>query len=122
MGAVQFLELHTTYPTRRQALAAARSLVKEHLAACCQVIGPGTSVYRWKGKVEEAREWYCVAKVRSDRFAHIVRHVATGHPYEVPEIVACPIVATSPAYAAWLSECLAPGDDPRPARRRSPRM
>ena len=82
----------------------ARRLVKTRLAACVQVSGPVASVYRWKGKVEAAEEWRCLAKVRESAFPAVARSIASRHSYEVPEIVALPLTGASESYAAWLDE------------------
>ena len=67
-----------------------------------QVTGPITSTYRWQGKIETAEEWQCWAKSRRDLYPQIEQAIRRLHPYQVPEILAMPILAGSADYLAWL--------------------
>jgi len=98
------IEVVTTTAAQDEARRIARSLVEARLAACVQVRGPIHSTYRWKGQVETAEEWQCVAKTRRDLYARVEQAIRELHPYEVPEILAVAIVQASPAYAQWLDE------------------
>jgi len=92
----------TAVGSAKDARRIAGLLVDKHLAACVQVIGPITSTYRWKGKVETAREWLCLAKTRKSLYARVESTIRRNHPYEVPEILALPVSAGSTSYLAWL--------------------
>ena len=94
----------TTTEREEDAAAIAQALVEAQLAACVQVLGPVRSTYRWQGKIETAREWQCWAKSRRELYDEIERAIRRIHPYDVPEILALPIVAGSQSYLAWLSE------------------
>jgi len=97
-----YIEVVTTTERKEDAERIARALVEARLAACVQIRGPITSTYRWKGAIETAEEWQCVAKSRADLFAQIDEAIRGIHPYEVPEILALPITAGSTAYLKWL--------------------
>lgn len=97
------LQVTTTLPTREAGLALARALVDQRLAACVQVAGPVTSVYRWNGAVEEAEEWYCHVKTAGNLWPALEAAIRAAHPYEVPEIVAFPVAQASDPYAAWVA-------------------
>ena len=97
-----YIQVVTTTERREDAERIGRALVEERLAACVQVAGPITSTYRWQGKIETAEEWQCWAKSRRDLYEQIERTIRQLHPYEVPEILAMPIVAGSADYLAWL--------------------
>ncbi len=84
----------------------ARTLVEERLAACVQVIGPIRSTYRWQGKVEKAEEWLAIAKTTQDLYPRLEATIKKLHTYEVPEILAVPVVAGNPDYLNWLAEQL----------------
>ena len=87
----------------------ARALVEQRLAACVNVLGARVdSTYRWKGRVETATERLLLIKSSRRRFAALRREVERLHSYDVPEVIALPIAAGSPAYLRWLAECLAP--------------
>jgi len=87
-----------------QARRIAVALVKERLAACINVVPGVTSVYRWNGKVEEARESLLVIKSRGALSKRLVARIRALHSYSVPEIVTLPIVSGSPDYLRWLRE------------------
>ncbi len=91
--------------SRKEARKIARVLVERRLAACVNEIGaPVRSVYRWKGKVETAKEFLLVIKTTKRRFAGLRDAVRELHSYEVPEIVALPVAEGSEAYLNWIDE------------------
>ena len=92
----------TTTALREEAERIARELVEARLAACVQIVGPITSTYRWQGRIETGEEWQCWAKTRGELFARVEEAIRRIHPYEVPEILAVPVVAGSASYLAWL--------------------
>ena len=98
-----------TCGTPREAQRIARSLVQRRLAACVNVLrSPVRSVYRWKNKVENAEEHLLVIKTSRRKFSQLLEHVRRLHSYDVPEIIALPVVKGSPAYLRWLDDCLRP--------------
>lgn len=101
-----YIQIMTTTETHKQAEVIAGHLVETGLAACCQIIGPLTSVYRWQGKVEEAHEYLCLIKTAADLYAAVEDAIRDLHPYEVPEILAVPVVQGSAAYLGWMQESL----------------
>jgi periplasmic divalent cation tolerance protein len=93
-----------TCGSRTEARKIARALVGQRLAACVSEIGvPVASTYRWKGKVKSAREFLLLIKTSRRRFAAVRNVVRELHSYEVPEIIALPIVAGSRAYLDWIA-------------------
>jgi periplasmic divalent cation tolerance protein len=98
----EYIQVLTTTEHREDAERIARELVEQRLAACVQVAGPISSIYRWRGKIETTQEWQCWAKSRRDLYDQIERAIRQVHPYEVPEILAVPILAGSADYLAWL--------------------
>jgi Uncharacterized protein involved in tolerance to divalent cations len=97
-----YIQVITTTEKKEDAEKIAMTLVEKKLAACVQIAGPITSNYRWKGNIETAEEWQCVIKSRGDLYEEIERAIKSVHPYEVPEIIAVPIVAGSGDYLEWL--------------------
>jgi len=92
-----------------QARRIARSLVSARLAACGNVVeAPVRSIYRWKAKIESAQEFLLILKTSRKRFAAVERAVRALHTYDVPEIIALPIVGGSRNYLKWISESVAP--------------
>jgi periplasmic divalent cation tolerance protein len=103
---MEFIQVITTVDSREAAQKIADTLVAKHLAGCVQVIGPIVSTYRWQGDIERADEWLCLIKSSRDLYHDLERAIREAHPYEVPEILAMPIVAGAPDYLVWLSEQL----------------
>lgn len=89
---------------RAQARRIAAVLVRERLAACVNVVPGVTSIYRWKGKVEEAREVLLVIKSRAALSKRLAARVRGLHDYSVPEVVTLPIVSGSADYLRWVRE------------------
>ncbi len=94
----------TTLDSREAADRLAALLVEARLAACAQVTGPVASTYRWQGRTERAVEWACTLKTTLARLPVLEARIRAEHPYQVPEIVAVPIVAGDPAYLAWIED------------------
>jgi periplasmic divalent cation tolerance protein len=94
----------TTTSTREDAGKIASALVEERLAACVQIVGPITSVYRWQGAVEEEKEVLLLIKSTGDLVPRIAELLDRIHPYDVPELIATPITGGSSAYLSWLEE------------------
>jgi uncharacterized protein involved in tolerance to divalent cations len=85
----------------------ARAVVGAKVAACVNVLpGPVESVYRWKGKIESARERLLLIKTSRKCLAKLREVVERLHSYDVPEFIALPIAAGSDAYLAWLEDCV----------------
>ena len=93
----------TNLPDREAALAVAERLVTERLAACVNVLGECTSVYRWKGELERAAEVTLLVKTRAALYPRVEAAIRGLHPYELPEIVAVPISAGLPGYLEWIA-------------------
>jgi periplasmic divalent cation tolerance protein len=97
-----FIQVSTTAPSKEEADRIAQILVERRLAACVQVMGPIESHYRWKGSLERSAEWLCLVKTTRGNYAAVEAAIRASHPYEVPEIIACPIESGSEGYLAWL--------------------
>lgn len=83
----------------------ARAVVEARLAACVNIFpGAVTSIYRWKGKVESARERLLLIKTSRRKLPKLQAAVLKLHSYEVPEFIALPIVAGSRAYLEWMDQ------------------
>ena len=98
------VQVLTTVDSEEAAERLAHGMVDARLAACVQVVGPVSSVYRWQGAVQAEQEWQCLAKTTAGRLDALVEHLKAHHPYDLPEIVATPIVGGSADYLRWVSE------------------
>jgi periplasmic divalent cation tolerance protein len=77
-------------------------LVEERKAACVNIVPGVDSLFRWKGKIDSARESLLLVKTRASLFSEIISLVKETHSYEVPEIIALPIIGGSEEYLKWL--------------------
>lgn len=82
----------------------AKALVEARLVACCNIIPQIRSIYRWQGSIHDEAEVMMVAKTRQDRLPDLIAKVRSIHSYDVPEIIATPIVAGLDAYLSWIDE------------------
>jgi periplasmic divalent cation tolerance protein len=92
----------STCDSEEQAALLARHLVEQRLAACVNILPHVRSIYRWNEKVEDSGEWMLVIKSRRDLFVALRAEIEKMHSYEVPEMIALPVVDGSEAYLRWL--------------------
>ncbi|QDU93095.1 divalent-cation tolerance protein CutA [Lignipirellula cremea] len=98
------MQVTSTTDSRHDAEQIARLLVDRRLAACVQISGPITSIYRWQDRIETAEEWRLTIKTVATAWAGLEQAIRQAHPYDEPEILAAPITAASEGYQQWLRE------------------
>ena len=107
----------------RECRKIARHLVAKRLAACVNITQPVQSIYRWKEKVEDEKEYLLLIKSTRPLFPEIRKAILTLHSYKVPEVICVPVVDGSQAYLQWLGESVkhpepetevVPGAEPEP--------
>lgn len=94
----------TTLPDRDTAVKLAQRLVQSRLAACVNILSGCTSVYRWKGTIEQADEVPVLIKTRAARYDELEAAIRGLHPYEVPEVIAVPLARGLSDYLEWVAE------------------
>ena len=104
MSDAVFLAL-CTCPDQATAEALAESLVDEGLAACVNILPGVLSVYRWEGRLAKDNEVLLLIKTTEQRLAELTALIQTQHPYDVPEVIALPIVAGLDNYLEWVRTC-----------------
>ena len=92
----------STCGSANEAEQIARRLVEARLAACVTVVPAARSFYRWQGAIESAEEWLLVIKTSRALFESLRLEMEKVHTYEVPELIALPIVDGAPNYLLWL--------------------
>jgi periplasmic divalent cation tolerance protein len=97
----------TTCNSQEQGAQLARHLIEHRLAACVNILTGARSFYRWKGEIEQASEVVLIIKSRRDIFDKLREAISELHSYEIPEVIALPVVDGSDAYLAWLDRELA---------------
>jgi periplasmic divalent cation tolerance protein len=102
----EFVQITTTTGSRADAERIAAELVSRRLAGCVQISGPIHSTYRWQGKTVTSEEWLCTVKTGRDQLVAIQQLMDELHGYEVPELIATPIIGGSEKYLKWLGEQL----------------
>ena len=98
----------TTTDSEAGAETIAQALLEKRLAACVQ-FHPVKSRYLWQGAVERAQEWALSIKARAADFDDIVATIGAVHSYELPEVVAVPILAGEADYLDWIDQATARG-------------
>ena len=93
-----------TWPNHKKAEKAVQILVEEKLVACAQLIESITSYYFWHNKLTKDIECLSLLKTRSVLYKKLEKRVKELHSYEVPEIIACPIIKGAPDYLHWVSQ------------------
>ncbi|XP_063287655.1 protein CutA isoform X1 [Pelobates fuscus] len=99
-----FSAAYVTCPSDKVAKDIARGIVEKKLAACVNIIPQITSIYEWKGKIEEDSEVLLMIKTRSSKVSALSEYVRSVHPYEVCEVISLPIEQGNPPYLKWLAE------------------
>ena len=94
----------TSTESMNQARRIADALIERKLAACVNIVPHVQSIYRWKGKAEEAEECLLWIKTTSDRFDGVCRLIRELHSYELPECLCLAVEDGSPDYLTWIAE------------------
>jgi periplasmic divalent cation tolerance protein len=107
-----------TAGSEEQAATIANALVGEKLAACVNIVSPVRSIYRWNDRVQSDREHLMIIKTRASLISRIEVRVKELHSYEVPEVIALPIIAGAKPYLAWLLASTTPAPRAAGVKRR----
>ena len=98
-----FVMAVTTVPSVDVGRALVRALVERRLVACGNILPGATSIYRWKGAIEESAEAVVLLKTRAERWDALKAALPSLHPYEVPELILVPIIGGHQPYLDWLA-------------------
>jgi periplasmic divalent cation tolerance protein len=96
----------STCASEEEAGRLALSLVEQHLAACVNVVSGIQSYYRWQGNIEQSGEFLLVIKSSRARFMELCAALEKAHSYEVPEVIALPVMDGAPNYLNWVESSL----------------
>ena len=99
---MKFVLLYLTAANQTEARRLAKVLLQERLVACVNIVGPILSRYWWQGKLTTSREVLVLAKTRAALAQSVIRKVQTLHSYDVPCVVALPIIEGNPAFLRWI--------------------
>jgi periplasmic divalent cation tolerance protein len=95
--------VYTTFPDAEMAGEVAGVLVAERRVACANILPEMRSIYRWEGKVEQAREAVMILKSVAAEVDGLVARIAALHPYDVPAIVVLPVAGGGTPYLEWIA-------------------
>lgn len=104
--------VYVTAPDGETAVALAKTMVEQRLAACANILGPITSVYWWDGKVNTEAEVGLILKTRQSLVPELTAALRQAHPYECPCVVALPITGGNPDFLAWIAAETKPASTP----------
>ena len=93
-----------TTASEEEATTIGKTIVKQGLAACANILALKKSIFQWEGQIVEEQECLILMKSRADLFEDLAMEVRGLHSYKVPEIVAVPIVQGSQDYLKWVME------------------
>ena len=96
-----------TTSSREEAEKIAIALLEKKLIACANIFGPASSRFWWQGKIDKAEEYVVFMKTEEGLFEEVAKHVKRLHGYEIPEIIALPIIKGFKPYLEWISKNLA---------------
>jgi periplasmic divalent cation tolerance protein len=100
-----FLDVHTSFSSRKIAEQVSRKLIEERLAACANIL-PASSLYRWKGSIARKDEVIVYFKTTETLYPKLEKRIVELHPYEVPMITASKIHLADGKYSKWLEDSL----------------
>ena len=96
----------STAGSEGEARKVAHHLMEHQLAACVNILPGIESIYRWRGKVESAREWLLLIKTTAEKFPAVRDAIREVHSYELPECIAIAIEDGSEEYLQWIGDCV----------------
>jgi periplasmic divalent cation tolerance protein len=98
------VSVYALFGSEEEAARLARAMIEERLAACANILGPCQSIYRWEGRIEEAREVPVIFKAAAEQATALVDALAARHSYAVPAITVWPIDVAPEAYVRWVRD------------------
>jgi periplasmic divalent cation tolerance protein len=93
-----------TCPDKKTANKIAESLVQKKLAACVSIVALDRSLYRWRGRIVQAKEWLLLIKTKASLYGRVEAHIKANHPHETPEIIGFSIKKGDKRYLAWVGK------------------
>ncbi|MBN1492651.1 MAG: divalent-cation tolerance protein CutA [Candidatus Omnitrophica bacterium] len=99
-----YIIIYVTFPSKKEASVVVEQLLGHKYIACATIVDHVESHYWWQGAIDESDEVLAVMKTTKNNFKNVEVLVKQSHPYEVPEIIAVPIIAGSNEYLKWIEE------------------
>lgn len=99
-----YIIIFITTPNKKEAERIAAGLIKSRLAACVNILQNVHSLFWWQGKMDSAKEALLIIKTRKALINKLIKKVKALHSYQVPEIIALPIILGNKEYLRWIDE------------------
>lgn len=99
---MEFIVIYCTVPNKKEGKEIAKRLLEYKLVACVNIIEKVESVFSWDGEICEEKEALMIIKTRKDHFTKINHAIQKLHSYNVPEVIAMPIVQADETYLKWI--------------------
>lgn len=98
----EYIQVITSTDSEKLAKEILQALLESRLAACGYITHPFESLYWWQSKIVSTKEWGCIVKTRADLFPAVEKLIRSKHSYEIPEIMALPVLKVSKPYMKWM--------------------
>lgn len=99
---LQLSLLYCTFPDEEEAIGISHQLLDDSLIACANILGSMTSLYKWKGKLEESQEIAVLFKTTSEKISQVIEVIQSLHSYETPAILEIPLGESAKAFTQWV--------------------
>ncbi len=106
MISTMYIVIFITASNKKEAQKIASVIIRHKLAACVNIVDKIHSVFFWKSKIDQAKESLLIIKSKKEKLTKIIKLVKSMHSYEVPEIIALPIIAGDKLYLRWIDASL----------------
>ena len=101
-----YIVIFITASNKKEAKCIAVGLIKNKLAACVNIIDRVDSFFRWQAKLDNAKESLLIVKSKKQNLARIIKLVKSLHSYDLPEIIALPVIGGYKPYLRWIDDSL----------------
>lgn len=99
---MEYIVIYCTVPNKKEGVEIARALLEQKIVACVNIIDKVESVFSWDGKIMEEKEALMIIKTKQEFFTRINHTIQKLHSYNVPEVIALPIVEADETYLKWI--------------------
>lgn len=100
---MEFIVIYCTVPNKKEGKEIAQILVKQKLVACVSIMDKVESVFSWDGKMIEEKEALLMIKTKRELFTSINHLIQKYHSYNVPEVIALPVIEADETYLKWIA-------------------
>jgi len=100
---ISYIVILITAKDKKEASKIARGLLEAKLIACANIVDGVESLFWWQGRIDSSKEVLLVLKTKQNLFKKVTAKVKSLHSFQIPEIIALPIIKGSEEYLNWLN-------------------